>query len=317
MRVEHYIEELLYRYNCVVVPGFGAFLAHTASARIDSTNNTLYPPTKIISFNEQLFKNDGLLVSYISKAKKLSYEDMLEEINDTSKKWKATIEKGEAIELFGIGKLTLSPEQKIQFKPEEKINYLTSSFGLSPFGSTPIMREQLKEEVEAIEEQIPFIITPEKREISAYRPLLKVAAIGLLLFSLGISSYQFYQQNHQKRQLVQQTAQEEVSKHIQEATFFDSAPMELPAIALKITKKEPFDGPLHHVIAGAFRIRDNADKKVVQLKQKGYDAQYIGMNKFGLHQVAYSSFADNKEALRLYREIKHSISADVWILSEK
>ncbi|GMN07784.1 SPOR domain-containing protein [Croceitalea sp. MTPC5] len=317
MRVEHYIEELLYRYNCVVMPGFGAFLAQTTSARIDSTSNTLYPPTKIISFNEQLSKNDGLLVSYVSKAKKLSYEDMLEEISETSIKWKETLEKGEAIELFGIGKLTLSAEHKIQFKPEDKINYLTSSFGLSPFGSTPIVREELKEEVEAIEERVPFIITPEKRETSVYRPLLKVAAIGLLLFSLGISSYQFYLQNHKKQELVRQTAQEEVSKHIQEATFFDSAPMELPAIALNITKTAPYKGPLHHVIAGAFRIKDNADKKVAQLKQEGYDAQYIGLNKFGLHQVAYSSFPDNREALRLYRQIKRTISTDVWILSEK
>ena len=28
MRIDSYIESLLYNYNCVVVPGFGAFLAH-------------------------------------------------------------------------------------------------------------------------------------------------------------------------------------------------------------------------------------------------------------------------------------------------
>ncbi len=317
MRVEQYIEELLYRYNCVVMPGFGAFLAHTASARLDTTANTLYPPTKVISFNEQLSRNDGLLVSYISKAKQLSYEDLLEEVTHTSAQWKETLQNGETIELFGIGKLSLNSEHKIQFQPEEKVNYLTSSFGLSSFSAAPLVREVLKEEVEELEERIPFIITPEKREESAFRPLLKVAAIGLLLVSLGVSSYHFYNQNQKSLLVVEQNAQEQVSKHIQEATFFDSAPMELPSLSLNVTKEEVAEGPQHHVIAGAFRIKGNADKKVQQLQRQGYNAKYIGANRFGLHQVAYSSFSDNREALKLYRTIKRTISPDVWILSEK
>lgn len=317
MRVDTYIKELLYRYNCVVMPEFGAFLAHSASAKIDSDSNTLYPPTKIISFNQQLSKNDGLLVSHISKAKKLSYEDMLEEVFATSKNWKESLENNNRVELFGIGVLSLNSEGKIQFKPEEKVNYLTSSFGLSSFAATPVVREQLKEEVEELEERIPFIITPEKREEHTFRPFLKYAAIGLLMLSISISGYQFYNQNQQNEMLVNQDAQEKVSRHIQEATFFDSAPMELPTLHIGVSKKEKIEGPLHHVIAGAFRIKGNADKKVAQLKQQGYDAQYIGANRYGLHQVSYSSFRDTKEALALYRKIKRSISPDVWILSEK
>ena len=34
MVLEHYISDLLYRYNCVVVPGFGAFLTQKNSAKI-------------------------------------------------------------------------------------------------------------------------------------------------------------------------------------------------------------------------------------------------------------------------------------------
>ncbi|WP_350284153.1 SPOR domain-containing protein [uncultured Croceitalea sp.] len=317
MRVEHYIKELLYRYNCVIVPEFGAFLAHTASARIDNDSKTIYPPTKVVSFNEQLSKNDGLLVSHISKSKSLAYEDLLEEVNQTAKGWKEKLENGEQLELFGIGTLLSNNEGRIQFKPEEKINYLTASFGLSSFAAAPIVRETLKQEVEEIEEQVPFYITPEKRETSAVRPFLKVAAVGLVLFALGISGYQFHRQNLAKQQIVQQDTQKEVSRHIQEATFFDSTPLELPSLNLMVTKKERLEGPLHHVIAGAFRIKANATKKVAELKNQGYEARYIGANKFGLHQVAYASLEDNKEALQLYRKIKRTSSPDVWILSDK
>ena len=34
-------------------------------------------------------------------------------------------------------------------------------------------------------------------------------------------------------------------------------------------------------------LKPNAEKKVRQLKAKGFDAFYLGENKFGLHQVAY------------------------------
>jgi len=52
MRTADYIEELLYRYNCVIVPGFGAFLTQLKSAEINKSTNTFLPPSKVISFND-------------------------------------------------------------------------------------------------------------------------------------------------------------------------------------------------------------------------------------------------------------------------
>ena len=183
MRVEHYIAELLYRYNCVVVPEFGAFLANTTSARIDEKRQTLYPPTKNLSFNQQLTKNDGLLVSHIANAKKLPYEELLAEVTDVSKQWKIKLESGKSLFLEGIGKLWMGKEEKIQFSPEEGYNYLASSFGFSSFNAAPVIREKLKEEVEELEEKVPFIITPERREASNSRVWLKICrgiAVGIV-----------------------------------------------------------------------------------------------------------------------------------------
>ncbi|MBS9461207.1 SPOR domain-containing protein [Flagellimonas sp. 389] len=314
MRIETYIKELLYDYNCVVVPNFGAFLAHGKSAGLDITTNTLIPPTKVVSFNAQLSKNDGLLVSHIAKAKNLGYEAALQEVMFESEAWHKKLERTERIELFGIGELWLNKEQKVQFQPEDKINYLTSSFGLSAFTATPIQREVLKEEVEELEEKIPFIITPETREQSSFRPWLKYAAIFLLAVSLGVTSYRTYGDVQQKKVAVQQDAQKQVSRLIQEATFFDSAPLELPALNIKVNKKQLGK---HHIIAGAFRVEKNAEKKVELLKQKGYSAFYLGTNKYGLHQVAYDSFENPDEALNYLRKIKRTVSADAWLLSEK
>ena len=314
MGTEHYIEELLYRYNCVVVPGFGAFLTQMRSAVIHGTTHTFYPPTKVISFNGQLSSNDGLLVSYMADAEKTSYEAMLERIIETAKQWKGQLQENKRLVLSNIGELWLNSEGKMQFQPSYQVNYLTSSFGLSSFVSTPVAREVLKEEVVKLEENIPFIITPEKREKASFRPYLKYAAIFLLAVSTGLTGYRFYNENLTNQQLVQEEAQEQVSKNIQEATFFNTAPMELPTFTLNITKK---NRRVHHIIAGAFRVEKNAEKKVQQLKRRGFDAKYIGANKYGLHQVTYASFEDGNEALQYLRKIKRTESADAWLLSTK
>ena len=314
MRAEHYIEELLYRYNCIVVPEFGAFLTQSRSAIIDSSSNTIFPPSKVVSFNEQLSKNDGLLVSHMAEANHIPYDEMLEEVSLLVKEWRKTLKNGDAIELYGVGKLWYNSEGKVLFEPENKINYLTSSFGLSSFVASPVTRETLKEEVEELEERIPFIITPEKREESSFRPLLKYAAVMLLALSTGFTAYRLYNQNQLNKQLAQQEAQEQVSKYIQEATFFDAEPIELPAFTIPVRKVEKGS---HHVIAGAFRVRKNADKKINALKKRGYDAVHVGTNRYGLHQVAYASFEDPKKALAFLKEIRNSESRDAWLLSEK
>lgn len=309
-----YIEELLYRYNCVVVPEFGAFLSQTKSAQIHRPTHTIYPPAKVISFNEQLDSNDGLLVSYMANAEGVSYEDMLNKMLNNAKEWKQLLRKGERLQLTNIGELWLNREGKIQFQPEKKINYLTSSFGFTSIISPPVTREVLKEEVVELEEKIPFIITPEERKKGYYREYLKYAAVILLALSTGLTGYRFYNEGLNTKQMVQQEAQEIVSKNIQEATFFNAKPFELPVLSINVNKKQ---SGRHHIIAGAFRIQANADKKVRQLIEKGYQAEYLGINQFGLHQVSYGNYQDPKEALQFLKKIRQTESADAWLLSRK
>ena len=53
MQLETYISDLLYRYECVTVPEFGAFLTQRVSAKVHESTNAFYPPKKVLSFNEQ------------------------------------------------------------------------------------------------------------------------------------------------------------------------------------------------------------------------------------------------------------------------
>lgn len=316
MVLEHYISELLYRYNCVMVPELGAFLAQHKSAVLAQGSNTFYPPTKEISFNAQVRSNDGLLVSYISEAENITYEEALAQVSKTVKTWKTRLEAGNKLELATIGELWSNAHHKLQFQPYGKTNYLTSSFGLSSVVSSPVTREVLKEEVETLEEKIPFVFTPEKRAASSFRPYLKYAAIFLLAVSTGLTAFRFYKEKVNQQQLATEQVQDAVSKRIQEATFFDTAPMELPTLSLDVLstpKKE--SGRVHHIVAGAFRFKKNAEKKMRQLKRRGYHSTYIGTNPHGLHMVTYDSYTDTDEALNALRSIKRTQSREAWLLS--
>lgn len=319
MVLEHYIGELLYRYNCVVVPTFGAFLAQRTPAFVNETTNTFFAPSKSIGFNEQLISNDGLLVSHIAAVENTSFEIILSKIEVSVKQWKLQLSQGEKLTLEAIGVLWTNDAGKIQFQPYQDVNYLTSSFGLALFKAVPVLRETLKEEVVQIEEQVPFVFSPERRETRSFRPYFKYAAIFLLALSTGLTGYRLYDKNRVNEQLARQEAQQTVAKQIQEATFFDTSPLELPTVsvnATSISDKTP-EAPQHYIVAGAFRIKANADRKIDALRNKGYNASYYGTNAYGLHVVTYDSHTDAKDALKALREIKRTESADAWLLSVK
>ncbi len=328
MGMEQYLNELLYRYNCVVIPDFGAFLTQRKSAYVHQATHTFYPPRKLVSFNEQLRSNDGLLVSYMADAEKSGYETMLNQVGQTVQEWKKKLQKGERISFLNIGELWVNKEGKIQFQPSEQVNFLTASYGLSSFVAAPVTREVLKEQVVELESEVPLVFTPEQRQAPYFRPYLKYAAIFLLALSAGLTGYRTYQQGIYNQHLAAEEAQQQVSRHIQEATFFDTTPIELSALSLgaEPVASEPVTAApeikkrkqkTHYIIAGAFQFKKNAENKINQLRKKGFDAAYIGTNDFGLHMVAYDSFTDAKKALQVLREIKQNESRDAWLKSVK
>lgn len=307
MQLETYISDLLYRYECVVVPDFGAFLTRRESAKVHEYTNAFYPPKKVLSFNEQIQKSDGLLVSYIADQEKIPFETALKKIKKRVKALKSYLTQGETIALENIGELSLNQEGKIQFEPSYHLNYLTDAFGLSQFMSPAITREAFKEEAETLEQAVPINFTPERRKARPYLRYAAVALIALTAGSFGVSQY-YVNQIETHNQMAQQEANKQLEQKIQEATFVIDNP--LPAITLNVAKQTG----RYHIVAGAFRIEENSVKKVNQLKALGYNARIIGVNKYGLHEVVYDSYEDRLDALKALRKIRYSHNKAAWLL---
>ena len=305
MQLETYISDLLYRYECVTVPDFGAFLAQRVSASINTATNSFYPPKKKVSFNEQIQKNDGLLAHYIADVEKIPFEAASSKIEKRVKSLKSFLTQGETVVFENIGELVLNNEGKIQFEPSDNLNYLTDAFGLSQFVSPVVNREVYKQEVENIEKVVPLTISQEKRKS---RPYLKYAAVALIALTLGgfAASNYYVNQIEAYNQMAQEEAAQQLDTKIQQATFNLNS---LPAITLPVKKKSGN----YHIVAGAFRVEENCDKKIEQLRALGYKARKIGVNKYGLHVVAYASYEDRLEALKALRTIKKTHNQDAWL----
>jgi len=306
MTIAKYISDLLYRYECVIIPNFGGFVTNEISARANHFTHTFYAPSKQLTFNIHLKKNDGLLVNYIANAENISYSKALEYINKEVESWKLLLQS-EEIELENIGSFELSKEGKILFEPSNTVNYLTSSFGLSSCVSPAVKRLTYKENVRELESIAPIL--PSEANKRKTPNFIKYAATAAILFAIGTVSWnQFQKFEYNKLVVKAEQQQQQVEKKIQEATFVIENP--LPAITLNITK-ETFN---YHIIAGAFREPENAEKKLQQLVKEGFNARILGVNKWNLTQVSYGSFNSRTEAINSLNSIKKTISEDAWLL---
>ena len=309
MNIEPYIAQLLYRYQCVTVPGFGAFLTEIQSAQLIESSNSFFPPKKMISFNAYLKNNDGLLANHIAQAEKTSYEYAISAIQYEVFNWRKALQENGLFAIKNVGDFSLNADKNLIFTPYDQTNYLTNSFGLAPFVSPKVKRELFELKIEALEDENVIPLIPERRKITAY---LKYAAIFVLGLGLtGALVYPIYQQQIANETiLVEQSVQMKVQNKIQEATFFIENPIPAVTLTVKDVKMS------YHVVAGAFREEKNADKIFHQLSDQGYKARRIPQNKYGLFPVLYGSYTTFPEAESAKQEIQKTGNPDAWILVE-
>ncbi len=306
MTLATYISDLLYRYECVIVPNFGGFVSNEISAKVNHFTHTFYAPSKQLTFNVNLQNNDGLLANYIASSKNISFVKALEYIYNEVEIWKNTL-KDETLSIENIGAFTVNANGNYIFEPANTVNYLTSSFGLNSYNSPAIKRVEYKQKVKQLETIAPVLPTKENnRKTPAF---IKYAASAAILFALGTLGWNEYQKVEYNNLVVEaEQQQQKVEKNIQEATFVIANP--LPAITLNVTK-QTYN---YHVVAGAFRDPINAEKKLNELVKKGYKAKILGVNKWNLTEVSYLSTNSKNEAINTLNKIKRTISKDAWLL---
>ena len=292
------IVDLLHNNDCVILPGFGAFVLKKKSASV--VGNEFIPPSKNVSFNSMLKENDGLLVKYISETRKTSYKKALNLVEKEVEAFNKKLTRDLLVEIESIGIFELKDENSLNFNPDLSINFDSSSFGLQSFLKDPLLKN---------------IKTESKKEISfVSNYLLRNAAIFISVMGLsylGYFNYTNYIDTEKLNNIA--VAQNQILKKVQAATF-DLG--ELPAISLNVSAPVINQSSIYFsVIAGSFRSKNNAQKQLNSLISLGYKASYTTINPKGLFRVAYARLKTRKEASSLISKIKGS-GQDAWLLIE-
>lgn len=115
--LSRHIEILLLSNDCVIVPGFGGFVAHHKVAEYDMEEKTFYPPQRVLGFNSQLVLNDSLLVQSYAEAYDLSYPEALRKIENEVEEIKQQIEIEGEYKFRGIGTVSKTAEGYYDFEP--------------------------------------------------------------------------------------------------------------------------------------------------------------------------------------------------------
>lgn len=319
MLLTRYIQELLYQYECVTIPHFGAFLTRPLMAKVSDGGN-FYPPRKEVTFNQLLKTNDGILAHYVAQKEGLTYENALRLIEKEVSSWKKRL-KTQTLRFHGVGEILLNFDKKITFIPWGKVNFDTSSFGLTHFkrklSNNTIIQPKISSLMKNNNDDLMF--TPEK-EKTKKSPMLRYAAIGIIGIALLASSYYFGDQYVTEQRLVaQQKAQQQIEKNVQEATFDlgTLSEIEVSVVSKPVQEATPLDENYYSVIAGSFRSIENAEKKVETLNEEGYTAALAQSSPDGLYRAAYGRFTSKKEAINLLYYIKYTLKEDAWYLEEK
>ena len=131
--IEKHIFELLKYYDCVIITGLGGFILNYRNSYLNEITQKIYPPTKSISFNQNLIQNDGLLANYLQETEQISYDEACVEIMKFVRKTKLNLQKGNSVLFDHIGEIYYNENKKIQFQPANSFNFNSESYGLSSF----------------------------------------------------------------------------------------------------------------------------------------------------------------------------------------
>lgn len=280
MDVTAYIRELLFGHDCVIVPGFGAFIGNYAPARIDENSGTFYPPFKQISFNRNLNHNDGLLAGRISASAKLNYIDARNVVDEYAGEIRKRLEKGERVVFDNIGSFLNNQEGNLQFEPDKSANYLLDSYGLEPFHCQPVDGYDVRKRIARHIEKDPVKQAAMRKVLwraAIIVPLLALIVAVPLKTNLFKSKVESTTMNplvnaefESNKSAVDQ-GNKSASKVIREEPVLKKA----EPVPVAVAKTVPSDVNSFVVVTGSFKSKENADSQANMLIGDGFSPKVV------------------------------------------
>lgn len=353
--ISAHIVSLLHRYDCVVIPELGGFVANYSSSQLDRNRGVIYPPSKGIIFNKNLTKNDGLLVAEIAEALGVNYNNAFAKVNEFVNEARHNLQHGGRIEIGGLGYLYFDHERNVQFLAVNTVNFLSESFGLFPVNAIPVKKEAViqpiqpviekviekVEKVEVIKEKETKVVSIEEAGKIIRKNRSKYYWAAAVLLPILFYSYWIPFQTQvlvtgklpvselnpfAKRALPIYSDRSDVDPVKTTNTFIEredsvfTVPMADENLAnVAETTYVPENTTVkenhYHVIGGCFISYENAVNHLNELNKNGLNAFLFGQAD-GFHRVSLGSFATKDEAIQKINAIRQAGQPNCWLLVE-
>jgi len=351
--IASYIQDLLWDYECVIIPGFGGVLATYRPAEMILAEHAVYPPSKSLAFNEYLTNNDGLLITYIHQKEQISYAEASEQVENWVKKTKSLINNNEEIYLPRIGRFQRDVEKKLRFEPDMSVNYLASAYGLRKVIAEPILRNKSAETIEVMEPHRASYTLPKANKKWA------MAAVIILFLALGTTLNLIYQgvdvkplnlnaasvlgflENFDKpveaipepkpsinKELPSITAEtkQSIAVHFEQPSASTDTAMEYMTASAspetntlsKTTAPDvrPSSGKKYYIIIGSFKRRDNFYNAAAYLKDKHPGDEIYEDSSLESKRVGFYAGDNYEVALEKLKEARKD-QQDYWLLVKR
>lgn len=134
----HHIERLLLNHDCVIIPGLGAVLAHGLPALYDEDREEWAAPSRVVSFNPELSRTDGLLASSIARRDGISIDAASSLVRAEVEKMRKELESSGTLSLGSVGSLEMTSEGTLAFRPGNAPWLSPSCLWLPSFRAVPL-----------------------------------------------------------------------------------------------------------------------------------------------------------------------------------
>lgn len=115
-----HIEYLLRHHDCVVFPGWGAFISQRRAARFSMDDpSILLPPCRRLAFNPELREDDGLVTSSICRREKISYHAASLKVSEAAEQLKSRLKNDTELQFGRLGLFVLRGGSPLRFFPAE------------------------------------------------------------------------------------------------------------------------------------------------------------------------------------------------------
>lgn len=155
-----YVEMLLRKHECVVLPGFGAFLCNYVPAHFSDDNGlTINPPSRSLAFNGVLVESDGLLASSVARKEGIPYEAAVRRVAEEVELLRRQLDAFGEFQFGNMGIFHVGAEGQTAFSPNSLPSVNGPLYGLRPVEVMPLdykagLNEQASEIAETVSERV-------------------------------------------------------------------------------------------------------------------------------------------------------------------